>query len=145
MKKFSLIQIKKIFSRVGIPIIIGTIFTAVLFWTIGEIEPVQALHKQSIESTLITNGDTISIGVAVVLSGPAEALGWRQLNSIELAVKEVNSSGGIEIGGKSYEIALIAEDSQCDSTQAIAAANSLVNAGVKAVIGHTCSGPSIAA
>jgi branched-chain amino acid transport system substrate-binding protein len=142
MKTFTLKQIKKKFSRVGIPIIMGVIFTAVLLWTIGVAEPAQALHKQSSESTTIANGDAISIGVAVVLSGPAEALGWRQLNSIELAVKEVNSSGGIEIGGKSYEIALIAEDSECDTTQAIAAANSLVNAGVKAVIGHTCSGPS---
>ena len=66
----------------------------------GGTGPFQALHNQNSESSNISNGDVIYIGVAVALNGHTDWLGWRQLNSVELAVDEVNSAGGIEIGGK---------------------------------------------
>lgn len=138
---------KKVFVylRAGFSIIFVALFISGLFWIFGKAPPVMAIKQQHITETTITNGNMISIGVAAVLSGPAESLGWRQLNSIQIAVDEVNSAGGIEIGGSSYDIAIVSADSKCDSSEAVTVANTLINAGVKVVIGHTCSGPSKAA
>lgn len=88
---------------------------------------------------------SLTIGVGAALSGPSANLGWRQANSVQLLVDQVNTAGGLKFGGKTYTLSLATADSQCDSTQAIAAANSLVAAGAVAVIGHTCSAESLAA
>jgi branched-chain amino acid transport system substrate-binding protein len=145
MHLMQIAQIIKNNTRVGIPIFIGVVFFVTMQLTTGGNDTVQALQSQNSESINISNDDVIYIGVAVALNGPADSMGWRQLNSIELAVDEVNSAGGIEIGGKKYDITIINADSKCDATQAESAANALVLAGVKAVIGHTCSGASFQA
>lgn len=144
MNTFLLRQIIKRLFLVGFPMILGAILTLFL-WTSRGATSVQALQSQNSEPSNINNADVISIGVAVALNGPADWMGWRQLNSIELAVDEVNSAGGVEIGGNNYDIAIISADSKCDATQAVSAANTLVLAGVKAVIGHTCSSASLPA
>lgn len=82
----------------------------------------------------------ITIGVAADLSGPANWLGWRQVNAVQLAVNQINTAGGIDLGGTPYTLALVSADSGCiNPTQAITAANDLLSAGVTAVVGHTCS------
>jgi branched-chain amino acid transport system substrate-binding protein len=59
----------------------------------------------------VTN--VITIGVGAVLAGPIESIGWRQLNSVQLAVDQVNDAGGIDLGGTFYDVALVYEDSEC--------------------------------
>lgn len=84
----------------------------------------------------------ITIGVAAALSGPAESLGWQQVNAVQLAISETNAAGGLEIGGTLYTVAMVARDDQCDPAQSPAVAQALIDAGAVAVVGHTCSGAS---
>jgi branched-chain amino acid transport system substrate-binding protein len=73
-------------------------------------------------------------------------LGWQEVNSVQLAISQTNAAGGIDIGGITYTLSLVTADSPCgDDGQAIIAADALLNAGAKAVVGHSCSGISLAA
>jgi branched-chain amino acid transport system substrate-binding protein len=79
------------------------------------------------------------------MSGPYDWLGWRQANAVQLSVDQVNAAGGLDIGGTNYTLALVSADSECDPPQVITATNNLLNAGVVAVVGHSCSLDSDAA
>jgi branched-chain amino acid transport system substrate-binding protein len=72
-------------------------------------------------------------------------MGWRQLNTVQLAISQTNAAGGIDVGGVPYALALVSADSGCNGPQGVATANALVDAGAVAVVGHTCSGASIPA
>jgi len=89
--------------------------------------------------------DVITIGVAAPLSGGVAFLGWPQANAVQLAVDQVNAAGGVDIGGVSYQVVLVRADDQCSSAQAPLAAQQLLDAGAVGVIGHTCSGATMAA
>jgi branched-chain amino acid transport system substrate-binding protein len=93
----------------------------------------------------LSNGSAITIGTAAPLTGPNAALGWQQVNAVQLAISRTNAAGGIEIGGTSYSVTLAIADSGCNTTQAITAANELLADGAVAVVGHTCSGASMSA
>jgi branched-chain amino acid transport system substrate-binding protein len=82
--------------------------------------------------------------VAAWLGGPG-LLGWAEANSVQLAVSQTNATGGVNIGAVTYTLALVTADDGCDATQAITAANTLINAGAVAVVAHSCSGASMAA
>ncbi|OGO32785.1 MAG: hypothetical protein A2Z16_03645 [Chloroflexi bacterium RBG_16_54_18] len=86
----------------------------------------------------------VTIGVAAYLAGPG-SLGWAQANSVQLAVDQVNAAGGLNIGGTTYNVALVSVDGGCDSTAGAAAANALVAAGAVAVVGHVCSSACLGA
>jgi branched-chain amino acid transport system substrate-binding protein len=88
--------------------------------------------------------NVITIGVAADLSGSLEWIGWRQANAVQLAVDEINAAGGLDIGGVPYTVTLAYADSMCDPTQAITAAQTLLDAGAVAVVGDTCSNATIA-
>lgn len=83
----------------------------------------------------------ILIGMAGALTGPNAYQGEQQQQGVELAVADLNASGGI-LG---QQVRLISIDDACDSGQAIAAAQRLVAAKVSFVVGHQCSGASIPA
>lgn len=68
--------------------------------------------------------------------GFQEVLGIRYANTVYPTV---------EIDGESYEVKLVEVDNKSDKTEAVTAAQNLVNAGVSAVIGSYGSGVSIAA
>jgi branched-chain amino acid transport system substrate-binding protein len=87
----------------------------------------------------------ITIGVQADLSGPVPDIGWRQANAVQLAVDEINAAGGLDIGGVPYTVTLVYADSMCDPSQAPAAAQALLDAGVVAVVGDTCTSASLAA
>ncbi|MCG0732600.1 branched-chain amino acid ABC transporter substrate-binding protein [Lactiplantibacillus plantarum] len=48
-------------------------------------------------------GKTIKIGVNMELSGSAAGYGEQQKQGIQLAVKKINKSGGIKVGGDQEE------------------------------------------
>src|SRR5215470_15567148 len=83
----------------------------------------------------------ILIGVANPLSGSNAWLGTQTLQSIMMAVTDLNETGGL-LGQR---IRVITADDYCDPQQAVAAANKLVDAGVALVTGHQCSGVAIPA
>ena len=80
--------------------------------------------------------------VRIGLAGPfSDAVGGPMLKAAELAVEEINGSGGL--GGR--PIQLIARDDRGDPDSAVSVAAELVAEGVVAVIGHVYSGTTLAA
>jgi len=109
-----------------------------------------ALNQSDITATLDADFDyfqlkydtVITIGVAAPLSGGVEFIGWPVANAVQLAISQTNEAGGVNLGGITYTLAMVAADDQCIPTQAITVANTLVDAGVSAIVGHVCSGAS---
>lgn len=83
----------------------------------------------------------ILIGAAAPLSGPNAVLGEQLRRGVQMAVDDINATGGI----RGERLAVQFTDDACDPRKAIDAATGFVSAGVKAVIGHYCSGASIPA
>ena len=94
---------------------------------------------------VLDESHVITIGVATMLSGPIDYLGWPQANSVQLAISQTNAAGGVDLGGITYTLVMVAVDDQCDPALAPGAANTLLSADVVAVVGHGCSGASMAA
>ena len=83
----------------------------------------------------------ILIGVAGPMTGERAWYGEQMQRGAELAAADINSAGGV-LG---QQVQLITADDSCDPEQAVAAAQKLVSQGVTFVVGHFCSGASIAA
>lgn len=76
------------------------------------------------------------------VTGPfTDSVGAPMLRAAQLAVKEINQSGGI--GGRQVE--LLARDDFGSPDSAVGVATSLEEAGVVAVVGHVFSGATLAA
>lgn len=131
--------------QLGITLGLAVLSLALLLWASGSNTPAIASPPAVVEATAINNNSVITVGVAAALSGPLPDLGWRQANAVQLAISQINAAGGIDIGGTTYALTLVPADSACDGTQAVAAANTLLDAGVVAVVGHTCSMASFSA
>lgn len=87
-------------------------------------------------------GDPIVIGGIMPLSGPAAASGIASQRVMQLAIKNINSSGGINGSPLQMEFA----DGRCTEDAAKTAAEDLINLkGVKVIIGGLCSAETLAA
>lgn len=83
-------------------------------------------------------GGAAKIGVVAYLSGGGAAYGQAQKEGLELAKDEINAQGKVKIE-------LVYEDSRGDKTEAINAANKLINKdNVVGIIGPTLSGEMFA-
>lgn len=88
------------------------------------------------------DGDVLTFGVMMPLTGGGAEYGIPLQQAIELAVEEINAEGGIS--GKQIE--LITEDSKCDPKEGATVAEKLVNVdGVKVIFGGACSGETLGA
>lgn len=83
----------------------------------------------------------ILIGAAAPLSGSNAVLGEQLRRGVQAAVDDINATGGIN----GEKLAVQFADDGCDPRKAIDVATGFVSAGVRAVIGHYCSGASIPA
>jgi branched-chain amino acid transport system substrate-binding protein len=84
--------------------------------------------------------DTIKVGVVAELTGDIPAVGASCKNAAELAVKEVNDAGGLEVGGKKYQIELFVEDNAGKADQSASATQKLITQqNVVAIIGPNAS------
>ena len=78
---------------------------------------------------------TIKIGVVVPLTGPAAPWGTAAKVGIQILANDINAKGGLEAGGKKYQIQVIAYDDQYKASEAIAAYTRLTTLdGVKELI-----------
>ncbi|NUQ84627.1 MAG: ABC transporter substrate-binding protein [Anaerolineales bacterium] len=82
---------------------------------------------------------TIKIGLNAELTGSIPVVGESCRNAAELAVKEINDAGGLEVGGQKYMIELLVEDNEDKAESAAAATQKLVTANVLAMIGPNAS------
>ena len=84
---------------------------------------------------------TIKIGLAGALTGSDGEIGLSMLNGSKIAIDEWNAKGGV-LGKKIEPITL---DDEASGQKAVTVAQSLIDAGVVAVIGHFNSGCTIPA
>jgi branched-chain amino acid transport system substrate-binding protein len=61
----------------------------------------------------------IVIGFSGPLSGPAAEYGQDCVNGLDMAIKELNTAGGIKVKGKQYKFRLVKLDDRIDPTQAV--------------------------
>lgn len=85
--------------------------------------------------------ETIKIGLAGVQTGPDGEIGTAPIRGSQLAIDEWNAKGGL-LG---LQIEAVSRDDEGKANQAVAVAQELVAAGVKAVVGHFNSGCSLPA
>jgi branched-chain amino acid transport system substrate-binding protein len=83
---------------------------------------------------------TIVIGASVPDTGPAAAPALWQRWGFQIALDEVNAAGGVL--GKKVE--LLAYDNRCNPSEAVNAANKLIEAKVVAILGAHCSSATLA-
>ena len=57
-------------------------------------------------------GDTITLGSAISLTGKYSTNGIHAKNGYELAVKKINETGGVKVGGKSYQLKVVYYDDE---------------------------------
>src|SRR5215207_287407 len=88
---------------------------------------------------------TIKIGLNVELTGTIPVVGESSKNAAELAIKEINDAGGLDVGGTKYTIELLVEDNEDKAESAVAAAQKLATGGVLAMIGPNASRNAIPA
>ena len=85
------------------------------------------------------------IGLIAEITGSMPAVGKSCETSAKLAVKQINDSGGIEVGGKKYKIELVVEDSASKPEKAAAAARKLIEQDdVLAIVGPNSSSNAVA-
>ncbi len=98
-------------------------------------------------ATLLTIGGSpaveaeILMGVAGPLSGNVSYAGEILALATEVAAEHLNEAGGV--GGE--EVFIILEDDACKPEQAAAVGDKLINDQVSVIIGHVCSGATMAA
>ncbi len=85
--------------------------------------------------------DTIKFGVAGPHSGDLASYGLPTVNAAKLVIDQVNAKGGIN--GKMIE--MLIEDDVCKPEIATNTATKLVSEGAQVVLGHICSGATVAA
>jgi len=85
--------------------------------------------------------DTIKIGVGGVISGDLAPYGISSVRGCEIAVEDINAKGGIL--GKKVE--LLIGDDVCKPEVGVNMATKLVSDGAQMIVGHVCSGATLAA
>jgi branched-chain amino acid transport system substrate-binding protein len=104
---------------------------------------IQPVYGQAESPTVVVpKGETIKIAIVTDLTGPIAQFGKDISNAGELAVAQANEAGGI----KGFQVEAIVEDDRCSPQDATTVANKVVsNPEIVAVMGHICSGATIAA
>ncbi len=82
---------------------------------------------------------TVKIGLNAELTGSIPVVGQSSKNAAEMAVKEVNDLGGLEVAGRKYPVTLKVEDNEDKSDSAVAVAQKLTSERVLAMIGPNAS------
>jgi len=88
---------------------------------------------------------TIKVGLNADLTGSVPVVGESCKNAAEMAVKEINDAGGLDVGGTKYQVELQVEDNEDKAESAAAGAQKLATAGVVAMIGPNASRNAIPA
>ena len=75
----------------------------------------------------VAAADVIKFGISTPLSGPAAPWGIPHKQAIELVFDEVNSQGGLEVGGKKYKLEVVAYDHKYVIAEGVATVNRLIS------------------
>jgi branched-chain amino acid transport system substrate-binding protein len=84
--------------------------------------------------------DTVKIGLIAELTGDVPAVGASCRNAAEMAVKEINDAGGLDLAGKKYQVKLYIEDNAGKADQSASAAQKLIaQQNVLSIVGPNAS------
>lgn len=87
------------------------------------------------------DGDTITLGAAVSLTGKYSTNGKHTKNGYNFAAERINKMGGVKVGGKSYKLKVKYYDDESNSSRAAQLAERLIKQdGVKYMLGPYSSG-----
>jgi branched-chain amino acid transport system substrate-binding protein len=102
---------------------------------------VKALVLSGLMISPVAMADTISLGAAVSLSGKYSTAGNHTKKGYDLAVKYVNSMGGVSVGGKVYDLEIIYYDDESTPARGASLAERLIlRDGVSFMLGPYSSG-----
>jgi branched-chain amino acid transport system substrate-binding protein len=94
----------------------------------------------AITTPLLAAEKTLSLGLSDALTGGGAVYGVPQKRAIDLAIEEINTAGGVKVGGDVYKLKTIEYDDKADSTEAANVARKLIDRdGVKYLLGYCCS------
>ncbi|MGI9478333.1 MAG: ABC transporter substrate-binding protein [Hyphomicrobiaceae bacterium] len=79
--------------------------------------------------------EKLKIGFVGVTSGPAAAWGISNVRSMQARATWINETGGVKIGGKTYDIDIVTFDDQKDPKRAIAGMEKMAQEGIRYVVG----------
>lgn len=88
--------------------------------------------------------EVVKIGFASPLTGAQAHYGKDNQNGARMAIDELNARG-MRLGGKPVRFELVVEDDQADPKVGTVVAQKLIDAGIKAMVGHFNSGVTIPA
>jgi branched-chain amino acid transport system substrate-binding protein len=92
-------------------------------------------------SSGVNAAETIKIAIAGPFTGPVTQYGAMVKEGVDTAIEQINAAGGVL--GKQLEAVVI--DDGCEPKQGPVVANRVVNDEINYVVGHVCSGATIAA
>lgn len=100
----------------------------------------EATEESGVTTEAPTGNDVLRIGAFLPLSGATAHYGGGADNAARIAVDEINSAGGVDIGGDTYTVELITYDDAADPDEAASALERLVTVDdVKASLGTVSS------
>ena len=104
----------------------------------GNGEPAETKAVEEVaDPTPTPTPEPFRIGVMESLTGPGETYGTVANQAKQMAVDEINATGGVN----GHMLELVVEDSKCNAQDAITAYNKLTDVdGVKIILGTSCSG-----
>ena len=84
--------------------------------------------------------DTIKVGLNLELTGNIPKVGEHSRVAAEMFAEEINAAGGVDIGGKKYNLELVTEDNNGTAEGAAAVANKLITQdGITLMVGPNAS------
>jgi branched-chain amino acid transport system substrate-binding protein len=78
-------------------------------------------------SSLTAYAQTLKLGVIAPLTGAGAPWGVAAAEAAKIIAADFNRKGGLEVGGRKYQVQIIAYDDQFKATDAVAAYNRLIN------------------
>ena len=92
-------------------------------------------------ATAKVEGDTITLGAAISLTGKYTTAGNHTKRGYELAIKRINAMGGVTVGGKKYKLAIKYYDDESTPARGAQLAERLIQQdGIKFLLGPYSSG-----
>ena len=94
-----------------------------------------ALIGFTMAGAVYAKNPVLKIGFVGVTSGPAASWGISNQRSMETSASWINETGGVKIGGTTYDVEIVAFDDQKDPKRAIAGMEKMAQEGIHYVVG----------
>ncbi len=78
-------------------------------------------------ATAPVKAGTVTVGAILPLTGPVADLGQNSKQGIEIAVAKVNADGGLTVGGKVYDVAVVYCDTAIDAAKVVTCGRKLAS------------------